>query len=120
LGGLSIHEAKKIGRDLRLSLFRLTILTNYLAAFLATFFATGAGVAAATFLTGAFFTATFLAGAFLAGAVFFAGAGLAVALAGAGFFAAGLPVGFFAAGIGYPPFHSAVAEDKKLISIQFA
>jgi hypothetical protein len=46
---------------------------------------------AAGFLAGAFF-ATFFAGAFF-GAAFFAGA--------------------FFAGISYPPFHSAVAEDKK-------
>jgi hypothetical protein len=38
---------------------------------------------------------------------------------GAGFLAAGLAEAFFAAGISYPPFHSAVAEDKKL-SFQFA
>jgi hypothetical protein len=38
---------------------------------------------------------------------------------GAGFLAAGLAEIFFAAGISYPPFHSAVAEDKKLISFQF-
>jgi hypothetical protein len=61
------------------------------------------------FLTALFFTgeaaffATFLAGAFLAGAF----------IAGAGFLAAGLAEAFFAAGISYPPFHSAVAEDKK-------
>jgi hypothetical protein len=101
-------NAKKIGRDFRLFLFRLTILSNYLTAFLATFFATG--FLAATFLTGAFL-ATFLTGAFFAVVVF---------LAGAGFFAAGLAVAFFAAGISYPPFHSAVAEDKKLLSFQFA
>ena len=47
---------------------------------------------AAAFLAGAFF-ATFFAGAFFAGAAFLAGA--------------------FLAGISYPPFHSAVAEDKK-------
>jgi hypothetical protein len=34
--------------------------------------------------------------------------------------AAGFAADFFAAGIRYPPFHSAVAEDKKLISLQFA
>jgi hypothetical protein len=68
------------------------------------------------FLTALFFTgeaaffATFLAGAFLAG----------VFIAGAGFLAAGLAEAFFAAGISYPPFHSAVAEDKKLLSFQFA
>ena len=68
------------------------------------------------FLTALFFTgvaaffATFLAGAFLAGAF----------LAGAGFLAAGLAAAFFAAGISYPPFHSAVAEDKKLMSFLFA
>ncbi|HEV3209066.1 MAG TPA: hypothetical protein VGY91_02285 [Chthoniobacterales bacterium] len=57
------------------------------------------------------FLATFLAGgAFLA-------AGF---LAGAGFLAAGFAVAFFAAGISYPPFHSAVAEDKKIRSLQFA
>ena len=66
------------------------------------------------FLTGFFageaaFFATFLAGAFLA-------AGF---LAAMGFLAAGFAVAFFAAGISYPPFHSAVAEDKKLISFQF-
>jgi hypothetical protein len=68
------------------------------------------------FLTALFFTgvaaffATFLAGAFLAGAF----------LAGAGFLAAGFAAAFFAAGISYPPFHSAVAEDKKSMSFQFA
>src|SRR5271165_4600020 len=68
------------------------------------------------FLTALFFTgeaaffATFLAGAFLAGAF----------TVGAGFLAAGLAEAFFAAGISYPPFHSAVAEDKKLISFQCA
>ena len=46
----------------------------------------------AVFLAGAFF-ATFFAGAFFTGAAFFAGA--------------------FFAGMRYPPFHSAVAEDKK-------
>ena len=46
----------------------------------------------AVFFAGAFF-ATFFAGAFFAGAAFLAGA--------------------FFAGISYPPFHSAVAEDKK-------
>jgi hypothetical protein len=51
-----------------------------------------------------------LAGAFLAGAF----------LAGAAFLAAGLAEAFFAAGISYPPFHSAVAEDKKLVSFRFA
>jgi hypothetical protein len=60
----------------------------------------GAGVVA--------FLATFLAGAFLAGAFL-----------GAGFLAAGLPAAFLA-GISYPPFHSAVAEDKKSMSFQFA
>jgi len=67
--------------------------------FLATLFF--AGVAA--------FFATFFAGAFLAGFVL-----------AAGFLAAGLGAAFFAAGISYPPFHSAVAEDKKSISFQFA
>ena len=55
------------------------------------------------------FAAAFLAGAFLAGAF----------IAGAGFLAAGLAEAFFAVGISYPPFHSAVAEDKKFISFQF-
>jgi hypothetical protein len=41
-------------------------------------------------------------------------------LAAAGFLAAGFAVAFFAAGISYPPFHSAVAEDKKIRSLQFA
>jgi hypothetical protein len=66
---------------------------------------------AALFFAGeAAFFATFLAGAFFAGAFF----------AVAGFLAAGLAEAFFAAGISYPPFHSAVAEDKNLMSFQLA
>jgi hypothetical protein len=52
-----------------------------------------------------FFLAAFFAGAFFLAAAFFAGA----------FFFAP-----FFAGISYPPFHSAVAEDKKNESLQFA
>jgi hypothetical protein len=51
---------------------------------------------------GYFLTAAFLAGAFFA--TFFTGAFFGVAA----FFA-----GAFLAGMSYPPFHSAVAEDKK-------
>jgi hypothetical protein len=68
-------------------------------------------LAAGFFAGEAAFFATFLAGAFLA-AGFLAAA--------AGFLAAGFAVAFFAAGISYPPFHSAVAEDKKIRSLQFA
>ena len=67
-------------------------------------------LAAGFFAGEAAFFATFLAGAFLA-------AGF---LAAVGFLAAGFAVAFFAAGISYPPFHSAVAEDKKIRSLQFA
>jgi hypothetical protein len=92
---------KKIGGEINLLLFQQTTeLINLAFYFLAALFFTG--VAA--------FFATFLAGAFLAGAF----------LAGAGFLAAGLAEAFFAAGISYPPFHSAVAEDKKLVSFRFA
>jgi len=68
----------------------------------------------------------FLAAGFFAGeAAFFAtflagGAFLAAGFLAAGFLAAGFAVAFFAAGISYPPFHSAVAEDKKIRSLQFA
>ena len=48
-----------------------------------------------------YFLAVFLAGAFFA--TFFAGA----------FFGAAFFAGAFFAGMSYPPFHSAVAEDKK-------
>ena len=93
--------AQKIGGEINLLLFQQTTDLNYLAFYFLT----------ALFFTGeAAFFATFLAGAFLAGAF----------IAGAGFLAAGLAEAFFAAGISYPPFHSAVAEDKKLISFQFA
>jgi hypothetical protein len=69
-------------------------------------------LAAGFFAGEAAFLATFLAGAFLAAGFF--------AAAAAGFLAAGFAVAFFAAGISYPPFHSAVAEDKKIRSLQFA
>jgi hypothetical protein len=92
---------KKIGGEINLLLFQQTSALNYLAFYFLT----------ALFFTGeAAFFATFLAGAFLAGAF----------LAGAGFLAAGFAAAFFAAGISYPPLHSAVAEDKKLMSFQFA
>src|SRR4051794_34757303 len=58
-----------------------------------------------TFLAAGFF----LAGAFFA--TFFAGAFLTVAFLVAFF------TGAFLAGISYPPFHSAVAEDKTQITI---
>ena len=71
--------------------------------------------------TSYFLTATFFAGETAFFATFFAGAFFGVAFfTGAAFLAAGFAVDFFAAGINYPPFHSAVAEDKKLISLQFA
>jgi len=92
---------KKIGGEINLLLFQQTSELICLAYYFLT----------ALFFTGeAAFFATFLAGAFLAGAF----------LAGAGFLAAGFAAAFFAAGISYPPFHSAVAEDKKLMSFQFA
>jgi hypothetical protein len=92
---------KKIGGEINLLLFHQTTDLNYFSVLL---------LDGAFFFTGeAAFFATFLAGAFLAGAF----------IAGAGFLAAGLAEAFFAAGISYPPFHSAVAEDKKL-SFQFA
>jgi hypothetical protein len=95
------RQRKTIGGEINLLLFQQTTDLNYLAFYFLT----------ALFFTGeAAFFATFLAGAFLAGAF----------IAGAGFLAAGLAEAFFAAGISYPPFHSAVAEDKKLISFQFA
>ena len=95
------RQRKKIGGEINLLLFQQTTDLNYLAFYFLT----------ALFFTGeAAFFATFLTGAFLAGAF----------IAGAGFLAAGLAEAFFAAGISYPPFHSAVAEDKKLISFQFA
>jgi hypothetical protein len=85
------RQRKRIGGEINLLLFQQTTDSNYLAFYFLT----------ALFFTGeAAFFATFLAGAFLAGA-FIAGAG------------------FLAAGISYPPFHSAVAEDKKL-SFQIA
>jgi hypothetical protein len=97
------RQRKTIGGEINLLLFQQTTDLNYLA--FSFYFLT------ALFFTGeAAFFATFLAGAFLAGAF----------IAGAGFFAAGLAEAFFAAGISYPPFHSAVAEDKKLMSFQFA
>jgi hypothetical protein len=97
----SAPRRKKIGGEINLLLFQQTSELNYLAFYFLT----------ALFFTGeAAFFATFLAGAFLAGAF----------LAGAGFLAAGFAAAFFAAGISYPPFHSAVAEDKKLMSFQFA
>jgi hypothetical protein len=92
--------AKKIGGEIHLLLFQKTTDCYSAFYFLAALFFTGEAA----------FLATFLAGAFLAGAF----------LAGAGFLAAGLAEAFFAAGISYPPFHSAVAEDKKLMSFQFA
>jgi hypothetical protein len=95
------RHGKKIGGEINLLLFQQTTDVNYVAFYFLT----------ALFFTGvAAFFATFLAGAFLAGAF----------LTGAGFLAAGLAAAFFAAGISYPPFHSAVAEDKKLMSFQFA
>jgi hypothetical protein len=95
------RRRKKIGGEINLLLFQQNDCLNYLTFYFLT----------ALFFTGeAAFFATFLAGAFLAGAF----------LAGAGFLAAGLAEAFFAAGISYPPFHSAVAEDKKLMSFQFA
>ena len=95
------RQRKTIGGEINLLLFQQTTDLNYLAFYFLT----------ALFFTGeAAFFATFLTGAFLAGAF----------IAGAGFLAAGLAEAFFAAGISYPPFHSAVAEDKKLISFQFA
>jgi hypothetical protein len=58
---------------------------------------------------------------FLAAGFFFAGAFFATFFAGAFFTGAFLVVAFFAgaflAGISYPPFHSAVAEDKTQITI---
>jgi len=96
-----LRRHKKIGGEINLLLFQQTSTLNYL-----TFY-----FLAALFFTGeAAFLATFLAGAFLAGAF----------ITGAGFLAAGLAEAFFAAGISYPPFHSAVAEDKKLVSFRFA
>jgi hypothetical protein len=65
---------------------------------------------------GLYFLATGFFATFLAGGAFLA----ADFLAGAGFLATGFAVAFFAAGISYPPFHSAVAEDKKIRSLQFA
>jgi hypothetical protein len=95
------RQRKKIGGEINLLLFHQTTGLNYLAFyFLTAFFFTGEAA----------FFATFLAGAFLAGAF----------IAGAGFLAAGLAEAFFAAGISYPPFHSAVAEDNKLMTLQFA
>jgi len=92
------RQRKTIGGEINLLLFQQTTDLNYLAFYFLT----------ALFFTGeAAFFATFLAGAFLAGAF----------IAGAGFLAAGLAEAFFAAGISYPPFHSAVAEDKKLMFI---
>jgi hypothetical protein len=100
-GGCPFSGTKKIGGESNLLLFQQTTdLNNCAFYFLAALFFTGEAA----------FLATFLAGAFLAGAF----------LAGAGFLAAGFAAAFFAAGISYPPFHSAVAEDKKLISFQFA
>lgn len=82
---------------------------NYLANFFVPFLVTGP--LATAFLAGeAVFFATFLAGALFA----------VILLAVAVFLAAGFAIVFFGAGISYPPFHSAVAEDKKLISFQFA
>jgi hypothetical protein len=92
---------KKIGGEINLLLFHKTTDSNYSAFYF---------LAALFFAGEAAFFATFLAGAFFAGAFF----------AAAGFLAAGLAEAFFAAGISYPPFHSAVAEDKKLMSFQFA
>jgi hypothetical protein len=89
----------KIGGESNLLLFQKTTDLKCLTFYFLTVLL-GAGVVA--------FLATFLAGAFLAGAFL-----------GAGFLAAGLPAAFLA-GISYPPFHSAVAEDKKSISFQFA
>ena len=57
--------------------------------------------------------------AFIKAESFFRAAGLICGRL-AFFLAAGLAEAFFAAGISYPPFHSAVAEDKKLISFLFA
>jgi hypothetical protein len=95
------RQRKKIGGEINLLLFHQTTGLNYSAFyFLTAFFFTGEAA----------FFATFLAGAFLAGAF----------IAGAGFLAAGLAEAFFAAGISYPPFHSAVAEDNKLMTLQFA
>jgi hypothetical protein len=68
-----------------------------------------------------FLTAIFFAGETAFFATFFAGAFFGVAFfTGAAFLVAGFAADFFAAGISYPPFHSAVAEDKKLMSLQFA
>jgi hypothetical protein len=71
---------------------------------------------AAGFLGAVFFAVDFFAGAFFA--TFFAGAFFAAGFLAAAFLAAGFAVDFFA-GISYPPFHSAVAEDKETES-QFA
>ena len=99
------RQRKRIGGEINLLLFQQTTDSNYLAFyFLTALFFTGEAAFFATFLAGAFLAGAFLAGAFIAGA---------------GFLAAGLAEAFFAAGISYPPFHSAVAEDKKL-SFQFA
>jgi hypothetical protein len=54
---------------------------------------------------------------FLAAGFFFAGAFLATFFAGAFFTVAFFFAGAFLAGISYPPFHSAVAEDKTQITI---
>jgi hypothetical protein len=73
------------------------------------------------YLASYFLTAIFFAGETAFFATFFAGAFFGVAFfTGAAFLAAGFAADFFAAGIRYPPFHSAVAEDKKLMSLQFA
>ena len=100
LGDPASAFPKKIGGEINLLLF-----INNCREYLASYFLT------AIFFTGetAFF-ATFFAGAFF-GVAFFTGAA---------FLAAGFAADFFAAGISYPPFHSAVAEDKKLMSLQFA
>jgi hypothetical protein len=76
------------------------IYTNNCREYLASYFFAGETAFFATFFAGAFF-----------GVAFFTGAA---------FLAAGFAADFFAAGIRYPPFHSAVAEDKKLMSLQFA
>jgi hypothetical protein len=54
---------------------------------------------------------------FLAAGFFFAGAFFATFFAGAFFTVAFFFAGAFLAGISYPPFHSAVAEDKTQITI---